>query len=507
METLALAAISLTIAVSIFLKKKRPPSLSAYALLCLAVFLFKAGSFLNELFPTSPAWAWIEPVGLLLVSPALANFARVTLTSQRLVTRKTVSAVSLGAAVAASAMLWPWTGELGSGFPFYLFSGTALLCTAALLLNMSRSSEVERWRNIYVAIGCAAALLIGSSDWFSYLGYGVPPLFDIAVAALIYFVLIVLVHQELPELYLIMARALVVFLLTVFGTATFFLMLKIFGRGAMPPFTTVLLASFLIVIFIDPLKIILKKVFSRMLSSEGREVLKSLYSLDDEVEKEKTVLLEEMGTVLAHEIRNPLGSIKGAAQVLRSETEDAERRKLFDVIIEESDRLNSVVSQFLSYARPFALTPRKEDMNEVVEKAISIIRMNNIARGITIETDLHPDLPAVLIDKEQIIQVILNIALNGIEAMPEGGKLVFRTSRIQSEGRESVGLSIRDTGSGMSREETRNIFKPFFTTKKRGIGLGLAVCSRIIKNHNGRIRVKSIPGQGSLFYIRLNTSP
>jgi len=476
METLALAAISLTIAVSIFLKKKRPPSLSAYALLCLAVFLFKAGSFLNELFPDSPAWAWIEPVGLLLVSPALANFARVTLTSQRLVTRKTVSAVSLGAAVAASAMLWPWPGEQGSGFPFYLFSGTALLCTAALLLNMSRSSEVERWRNIYVVIACAAALVIGSSDWFSYLGYGIPPLFDIAVAALIYFVLIVLVHQELPELYLIMARALVVFLLTVFGTATFFLMLKIFGRGAMPPFTTVLLASFLIVIFIDPLKIILKKVFSRMLSSEGREVLKSLYSLDDEVEKEKTVLLEEMGTVLAHEIRNPLGSIKGAAQ-------------------------------FLSYARPFALTPRKEDMNEVVEKAISIIKMNNIARGVNIETDLHPDLPAVLIDKEQIIQVILNIALNGIEAMPEGGKLVFRTSRIQSEGRESVGLSIRDTGSGMSREETRNIFKPFFTTKKRGIGLGLAVCSRIIKNHNGRIRVKSIPGQGSLFYIRLNTSP
>jgi signal transduction histidine kinase len=129
--------------------------------------------------------------------------------------------------------------------------------------------------------------------------------------------------------------------------------------------------------------------------------------------------------------------------------------------------------------------------------------MNHLADGVSIEKELHQDLPFVMIDKEQIMQVILNIALNGIEAMPAGGRLIFRTTRIDKEGREGVGISIRDTGKGMDKDEIRNIFKPFFTTKKRGIGVGLAVSSRIIKNHKGRIRVKSIPGQGSVFYITL----
>jgi len=195
-------------------------------------------------------------------------------------------------------------------------------------------------------------------------------------------------------------------------------------------------------------------------------------------------------------------SIKGAAQFLSSDCEDGEKKKLFNIIIEETDRLNEVVSHFLSYARPFAISPKEEQINNVVEKAISLIRVNNDSDRIVIEKDLHPDLPPVLIDREQIIQVILNIALNGIEAMPDGGKLIFRTFRIDTDGREAVALSIRDTGQGMNKERIGNIFKPFYTTKKRGIGLGLAICDRIIKNHQGRIRVKSIPGRGSVFYIR-----
>ena len=205
--------------------------------------------------------------------------------------------------------------------------------------------------------------------------------------------------------------------------------------------------------------------------------------------------------MLAHEIRNPLGSIKGAAQFLRSDGEDAEKRKLLNIIIEETDRLNEVVSQFLSFARPFAISAAEEQINNVVEKAISLIAMNKSGNRV-IEKDLHPDLPPVLIDREQIIQVILNIALNGIEAMPDGGKLIFRTFTIDMDGRESVVISIRDTGQGMDKEQIGNIFKPFYSTKKRGIGLGLAICNRIIKNHQGRIRVKSIPGRGSVFYIR-----
>jgi signal transduction histidine kinase len=503
METLALAAISLTIAVSIFLKRKRPPALSSFALLCCAIFLYKGATFVNMVFPAN-LWDVLAKVGLFIISPALVYFSANLLTRQALVTRKIFYVLSLASVISALLFFWPARDELNviKDLPIYFFTGTAFLCGLALLVNIRNSSGVERWRMIYVAIACAGALILSSPELMKAWGIAVVPLSDIAISILIYFILIVLVNRDIPELYLIMARTLVVFLLTAFGTLTIMIILALFGKGVSAPFTTVLLASFLIVIFIDPLKIILKKLLTRIFSGEGKDLLRSLYSFDEEAEKEKTVLLEEMGTVLAHEIRNPLGSIKGAAQFLSSDCEDGEKKKLFNIIIEETDRLNEVVSHFLSYARPFAISPKEEQINNVVEKAISLIRMNNDSGRIVIEKDLHPDLPPVLIDREQIIQVILNIALNGIEAMPDGGKLIFRTFRIDTDGREAVALSIRDTGQGMNKEQIGNIFKPFYTTKKRGIGLGLAICDRIIKNHQGRIRVKSIPGRGSVFYIR-----
>ena len=212
-----------------------------------------------------------------------------------------------------------------------------------------------------------------------------------------------------------------------------------------------------------------------------------------------------MAPVLAHEIRNPLGSIKGAAQVLRSEAESAEQRNLLDVITEEVNRLNRVVSQFLDYARPYTPDLRPRSINAVVEKAMAVIEANSISAGIDIHLELHPHLPLVPMDQEQIHQVILNIAINAIEAMPKGGTLTVRTSRIESDTGDAVGISIRDTGEGIRREALKQIFTPFFTTKERGVGLGLAVCQRIIRSHGGRIRVKSIPGRGTIFYIRLET--
>ena len=161
------------------------------------------------------------------------------------------------------------------------------LCYAALLWSIIRlSSGIERWRMIYVAIACAGALMLSSSDLLDSCGFSIAPLSDIAISILIYFILIILVNRDLPELYLIMARTLVVFLLTVFGTSLY-PDHPAFRKRCLRPFTTVLLASFLIVIFIDPLKIILKKILTRIFSGEGKDILRSLYSVDGEAEKEK----------------------------------------------------------------------------------------------------------------------------------------------------------------------------------------------------------------------------
>jgi signal transduction histidine kinase len=145
-------------------------------------------------------------------------------------------------------------------------------------------------------------------------------------------------------------------------------------------------------------------------------------------------------------------------------------------------------------------------INTVIEKAMALIEADKIAERVHIRLELHPHLPPALMDQQQIHQVILNIALNAIEAMSEGGTLTVRTTKIESVDGDAVGVSIRDTGHGMQRDVIRQIFKPFFTTKERGVGLGLAVCRRIIANHGGKIRVKSIPQQGTIFYIRLETA-
>jgi signal transduction histidine kinase len=356
---------------------------------------------------------------------------------------------------------------------------------------------------VYVTMACAITAIVSLLDIFYYAGFPFPPVSNLALAGLLYFVLIIVMHPRLPELYEIMVRGLVASAFTLFATSVFFFILGLFGTITPIYFTHVLTASFIIVISYDPFRVIMKKVFNYFFP-EAKDIFSSIYGFDQELEKEKSQLLEEMATALAHEIRNPLGSIKGAGQYLRSETDNAENQKLLDVIIEETDRLNNVVTQFMNYAKPYAVSPKMYNVNGIIEKAVAVIRASEMPAGIRIETELNPDLPEVFVDGEQMKQVILNIAFNGIEAMPDGGTLTIRTTRIESEEGEAVGISIRDTGKGMSKEDLENIFKPFFTTKERGVGLGLSICQRIAKNNNGSIRAKSLPGQGSIFYIRLN---
>ena len=311
-------------------------------------------------------------------------------------------------------------------------------------------------------------------------------------------------HPHLTELHDLMTRALVILIVTLFTTVFFYLIIGFFGQKPAPPFTLVLMVSFLIIIAIGPFQVLLKRMLTRIYP-EIKDVFTSPFDLDEKLEREKALLLEKMAPVLAHEIRNPLGSIKGAAQVLRSEAESAEQRNLLDVITEEVDRLNRVVTQFLDYARPYQPDLQPRSINAVIEKVLTVVEANSISSRIDIQWELHPHLPPVPMDQEQIHQVILNIVINAIEAMPDGGTLTVRTFRIDSATGDAVGISIRDTGQGIRRETLKQIFTPFFTTKERGVGLGLAVCQRIIRNHGGRIRVKSIPGKGTIFYIRLET--
>jgi len=504
METFVLAAVALTIAVSLFISKKRDPLHLSFAALCLAIFFYKGGSFSYSVF-IGDFWEIFEYLGLIAISPFVTQFTRTLLSQQTLISKRDLLSTAIFSFLMTATLFTPLFGWQYLKLFLYIYTAIVLvICYVSLLIYIKKKSRPggEKKRMVYLAVACGITATLSTLDVISFFGYYFPPLSNLFVAILLYFILIIITHLQLPELYELMAKTLVLTIIILFATATIMLVTGLFGKEPSPPFTNILLASFIIVIAFEPFMVALKWIFG-YIYPDSKEIFSSLYTLDEKLEKEKSILLEEMAPVLAHEIRNPLGSIKGAAQYLRSEADTNENQKLLDVIIEEVDRLNGVVSQFLNYAKPYKLNLKIHDVNQIIEKAVSIIWASNLSDNIVIEKELHPDLPLASVDAEQLVQVILNISFNAIEAMPTGGTLTLRTSRIEGDTAAEVGISIRDTGEGIRKEDMKNIFKPFFTTKERGVGLGLSICQRIIKSHGGHIGVKSLPGQGSIFYIRL----
>jgi two-component system, NtrC family, sensor histidine kinase HydH len=495
MEIFMLMAVGVTVSVAMMINKKREPLHISFAALCVAIAFHKGGIFFNQFFHHG-AWLLVERLGLLAIPTLTINFSRDLFPGQTLLKKRDIRTTGLFATGLAGLLFTPLGRWEYIGSSYYLYADAMLLlCYISLIVHAKhKAAGMEKKRLVYLIIACTVAIAT----------YTIPPLFNLIVAGMLYLILIMIIHPYLTELHDLMTRALVILIVTLFTTVFFYLVTGFFGQGPGPPFTLVFMVSFLIMIAVGPFQVILKRLLTRIYP-EIKDVFTSPLDLDEKLEREKALLLEKMAPVLAHEIRNPLGSIKGAAQVLRSEAKSEEQRNLLDVITEEVNRLNRVVTQFLNYARPYSPELRPRSINAVIEKALAVVEADSLSARIDIQWELHPHLPPVPMDQEQIHQVILNIAINAIEAMPDGGTLTVRTFRIESDAGDAVGVTIRDTGLGISRKHLRQIFTPFFTTKERGVGLGLAVCERIIRNHGGRIRVKSIPGQGTIFYIRLET--
>ena len=224
-------------------------------------------------------------------------------------------------------------------------------------------------------------------------------------------------------------------------------------------------------------------------------------------ERDRLAALGEMAAGLAHEIRNPLGAIKGAAQFLDPKQLPKEEGEFVEVIVEEVNRLNGVVSAFLDYSRPLKQNFGPTDLHEVVTRTLKLI-VNDVPKNVTIKEELADGLPKVDADAEQLKQVLINLVQNAVQALGEQqGEISIRTSRPERFGDlrtpDPIELQVTDNGPGIPNDQQLNIFVPFFTTKQKGTGLGLAICQRIVKNHGGTITVQSKVGEGSTFTIRL----
>jgi signal transduction histidine kinase len=223
--------------------------------------------------------------------------------------------------------------------------------------------------------------------------------------------------------------------------------------------------------------------------------------------------LGQLSAGLAHEIRNPLGAIKGAVEILEEDYPPGHPKAEFhDIIIKEVKRLNDVVTNFLNFARPVALWFDSVEVREALSSLEGLISGQARAHRVQIHTSFHRGQAHVLADEALLKQAFLNIMLNALEAMPEGGDLSVVTrladprSAILPEGAEReawLEIVFDDTGCGIPEESLGWIFDPFFTTKKEGTGLGLAITYRILENHRGTIRVSSQPGRGTTFVVAL----
>ncbi|MBN9686124.1 MULTISPECIES: ATP-binding protein [unclassified Corallococcus] len=230
-------------------------------------------------------------------------------------------------------------------------------------------------------------------------------------------------------------------------------------------------------------------------------------------ERDRLAALGEMAAGLAHEIRNPLGAIKGAAQCLDPKKLPGEDGEFLDVIVEEVNRLNGVVTAFLDYSRPLKQSFGPTDLNEVVTRTMRLIQ-NDMPPTAELAVELDLRLPRAEGDAEQLKQVLINLVQNAVQALgPQPGRITVRTEKperfgdLRSAGGEFVEVRVSDNGPGIPADQQPHIFVPFFTTKQKGTGLGLAICQRIVKNHGGSISVQSKVSEGTTFIIRLPALP
>lgn len=248
----------------------------------------------------------------------------------------------------------------------------------------------------------------------------------------------------------------------------------------------------------------------RQLSIAAARVIESSQAYERVKERDRLAALGEMAAGLAHEIRNPLGAIKGAAQLLMTSDGKpaADSTEFLEIIVEEANRLNNVVTRFLDYARserPGREGAGKVDLNTVVRKTEQLLRQD-LAKNIELRVRIDDHLPQIAGDPESLMQVFLNLGQNAVQAMPDGGTLEILTTR-RRRSRLGYGqfaeVRFRDTGIGIPRDKLKKLFIPFYTTKQKGTGLGLAISHRIINQHGGTIEVRSTIGQGSTFSVFL----
>jgi two-component system sensor histidine kinase PilS (NtrC family) len=241
------------------------------------------------------------------------------------------------------------------------------------------------------------------------------------------------------------------------------------------------------------------------ISEQEKRAKQDLWAMESQMKRvEKLAAIGEMAAGLAHEIKNPLASMNGAIQVLKDEAaHNGDHARLMEIVLRESDRISSLVNEFLAFARPHPGKKQHILLDQELKEIVKQFQTSHQQQRLDIRTDIQPDLP-VEIDPEHLRQVVWNLLLNAAEAVAQNGRIEVG---LYPQGSTYACVTITDNGCGMAEEIQQSIFDPFYTRKPKGTGLGLSIVQRIVTTYDGLIDLQSASGQGSTFTVKLPLAP
>ncbi|WP_338472272.1 ATP-binding protein [Niallia sp. XMNu-256] len=256
-------------------------------------------------------------------------------------------------------------------------------------------------------------------------------------------------------------------------------------------------------------KTIYLEVSSRLINYEGKEAILSVFEdvthKKEETEgllqkSDKLAVVGQMAAGIAHEIRNPLTSIRGFIQLFESKYKDDQ--PYFQLVLSELDRINLIVGEFLVLAKPTAVEFKEKEVNNLIKEVVTLINTQAIMNNIQISVEYEQNSPIIVCEESQLKQVFINLLKNAIEAMPNGGLIEVR---VKEQTKGSVSIYISDQGVGIPEGRIPKLGEPFYTTKEKGTGLGLMISYKIIESHNGEINISSEINKGTTIEVTLPT--
>lgn len=483
---------NLALANLIVFRVRRTRGALPIALLCVSLFLWDMGEAAHAVFE-APHWKYVALVGSSMAPAFLFHFVVVFVHRERpwrfavwglYATTAIFTSMTAAALFSVRAKMWvddrSWNiAYLVSLFPFLLIS----LALARMRLR-EVDTPVERNAVNFMAMGILVGAVTGLADLIVILGSPIPPLGHFGSAACAVILAIAILRHRLLESETPVRRALAQFFIASGAVLLiFFLYTRVQRRW-------------------DDLFILGAAVVTVSTMALYRFLWSSWY--EQQERRKRLALLGTMAASVAHEVKNPLASIKGAAQFVEKDLGETkpESREYLKLLVGEVDRLNGVVEDFLTFARP--LEPRRQDVpvNGMLANFLKL-QVPSMPAGVTVETAFAEDLPPIAADPQLLRHAVSNVFKNAVEAVGPAGTVTVRTRPVTSAMRAYVAIEIADTGPGVRMEDVEQIFQPFYTTKSKGTGLGLAIAKRIVESHGGEIGVEAVAPRGCRFTLVL----